>query len=89
MTLHRDDDGKLTAFAWPGGYPIVYMMADNGCLCPACANGGNGSEASETSDEKQWRLVAGEVYWEGAPIQCDHCNADIESAYGEPDAGEE
>lgn len=81
----RNDQGKLDAFAWPGGYPIVYYNADDAEMCPACANGENGSEASETSDDKQWRLVACDVYWEGPPLQCSHCNEDIESAYGDPD----
>jgi hypothetical protein len=34
----RQSDGKLPAYAWPGGYPIVYMARDNGILCPRCAN---------------------------------------------------
>jgi hypothetical protein len=87
--LHRDDSGEFPAFAWPGGYPIVYVVADGECLCPDCANGKNGSEASETSDDRSWRLVGCDVHWEGGPETCAHCNAQIESAYGVPDADEE
>lgn len=86
--LHRDEDGTLPAYAWPGGYPIVYMCADIACLCPDCANQKNGSEACEGHDDKQWRLVDCFIHWEGAAIQCDHCNAGIESAYGDPDSEE-
>ena len=73
-------------YAWPGGYPIYYLCADAGCLCPTCANGGNGSEASTDRDTpSDWRLVAADVHWEGEPIICDHCGAAIESAYGVPE----
>jgi len=81
--LPRDKDGKLPAYAWPGGYPIIYYTEDGGELCPDCANGKNNSEADPTHYDPQWKLIAGDVYWEGPPIQCAHCNKDIESAYGE------
>lgn len=81
----RDDDGLFPSYAWPGGYPLIYLCEDGGVLCPRCANRFDGSEASESSDDPQWRLVASDVYYEGPVIQCDHCNDDIESAYGDPD----
>lgn len=84
--LQRDDTGKLPAYAWPGGYPIAYLFADGGCCCPACANGENGSEASEAAETPDdWRLIAGDVHWEGEAEHCDHCGAEIPSAYGMPD----
>ncbi len=83
--ITRHDDGTLPTYAWPGGYPLFYLTKDCGVLCPDCANGKNGSEAHETSDDPQWRLVACDVHWEGEPLTCDHCNAEIESAYGGED----
>jgi hypothetical protein len=71
--------GKLMSFAWPGGYPIVYLTALDFVLCPDCANGGGDCE-----DEP----VTADIYWEGAPMTCDHCETKIESAYGDPDAEE-
>jgi len=89
MKLQRNDNGKFPAYAWPGGYPIIYVCADGGVLCPDCANGENGSEASESSDApSDWRMEGTDIHWEGAPELCDHCGAIIESAYGEPDADE-
>jgi hypothetical protein len=38
MKPQRDDNGNLPAYAWPGGYPLYYLCADNGVLCPQCAN---------------------------------------------------
>lgn len=84
-TPERDDSGRFPAFAWPGGYPILYMLGDCEPLCAACANGENGSEASVDHEDTQWRIVSADVYWQGPPTQCAHCNASIESAYGDPD----
>lgn len=86
MNAEKYSNGRYATFTSIGGYTLLYLTADNSCLCAACANGDNGSEASETHDERQWRLVASDVYWEGPTLQCDHCNADIESSYGDPDA---
>ena len=84
MRIARNSNGKLDAYAWPGGYPLIYMCADGDVLCPACANGENGSEASELPDTpRDWRLIDVDVHWEGPPEQCAHCGAQIESAYGE------
>ncbi len=79
--LYRDDNGLLPAYAWPGGYPMFYLVADNGILCPECAN----VEGSEDTDDSQWKLVAADIHWEGPVILCDHCGQEIESAYGDPD----
>ena len=37
--------GELITYAWPGGYPVIYITEDSGVLCPNCANGKNDSEA--------------------------------------------
>jgi len=90
----RDSDGKLPAFAWPGGYPIVYVMSDGETMCPACANGENGSlarteDGPDDMPRDGWRIEGYDVHYEGPPEICCHCNAEIESAYGDPDAAEE
>jgi hypothetical protein len=85
VNAERYTNGRYASFTSIGGYPLIYFTADNACLCAACANGDNGSEASETHEDNQWRLVVTEVYWEGPVMQCDHCDADIESAYGDPE----
>lgn len=80
----RERDGKLPAYAWPGGYPIYYLAKDNGVLCPDCANSPDCVNADP--DDAQWKIVAFDVYYEGPTIHCDNCNAEIESAYGDPDS---
>jgi hypothetical protein len=82
--IERTTAGEYPAYAWPGGYPLIYLLADGGELCPPCANGQNGSDASADSDDPQWQIIGGEIYEEGPPQQCDHCYAEIESAYGDP-----
>jgi hypothetical protein len=83
--IERDEQGNLPAFAWPGGYPVYYLAADNGVMCPKCANSADCRNAEP--DDKQWRIVAGDVHWEGEPLACENCNAEIESAYGDPEEG--
>ncbi len=83
-TFERLSDGKLPHSSWPGLYPLMYLLADGAVICAGCANGENGSEASaEPGTDPQWHIVDQFIYWEGEPMDCDHCNAPIESAYGE------
>lgn len=84
--LHRDTDGLLPFFAWPGGYAIVYLTDDGALLCAGCANGENGSQASEDADPGSgWRMVAGDILWEGPDETCAHCGSGMETEYGDPD----
>lgn len=89
----KRDRRYFASFVFPGGYPIVYMMGDGEMMCPDCANGKNGSlarlpnEAGDNED-KQWTIVSAFAHYEGEPIVCCHCNAEIASAYGNPDAVE-
>lgn len=78
----RDTDGKLPAYAWPGGYPIIYLDGQNSTLCADCA-----TESADDPDAYDFeRPVSGDVYWEGPDMYCDECNKVLESAYGDPDA---
>ena len=75
----------LDKYVWPGGYETFGTMKDGGIICSECAN----KEvklivsALKNKNDPQWELVATEVPWEGEPLVCDHCNRQIESAYGE------
>jgi uncharacterized Zn finger protein len=65
-------------FAWRGGYPFYYLNNENNIVCPNCAN----KEGMSTE------VVDGDAYYEGPPLICDDCGAEIESAYGNPDEDE-
>lgn len=90
----RDEKGRLPAFAWPGGYPIIYVTSDGEVMCADCASGENGSQARtvngpDDNPRDGWFVNAYDVYYEGPPEHCVHCGTEIESAYGDPDAPEE
>ena len=57
---------------WPSSLPqVTYMSEDGGNFCVTCANGGNGSEASTTTDDLQWKIVGAQINEEDT--MCDHC----------------
>ena len=62
MKPQSDEHGKLPAYAWPGGYPLYYLCADGGILCPQCANKEpavlESEKHSDYPDDDQWRIVA-------------------------------
>src|SRR5262249_45369102 len=72
MKPQRDENGNLPAYAWPGGYPIYYLCADNGILCPHCANTEPAvrlaDEQADYPDYDQWRIMAVDVNWEDANL---------------------
>lgn len=79
----RDINGKLPAYAWPGGYPIYYLAHDNGVLCAKCAN----NYTPERDNPEQLEAIAYDVNWESEAVFCEHCGKKIESAYGETESG--
>jgi hypothetical protein len=85
MNADKTPDGKYARYTSLGCYSLVYLCADGGIVCADCANS---PDYSETHEDKQWRLVQSEIYWEGAPMHCEGCDAEIESSYGEVDSGE-
>lgn len=72
----------LPSFAWPGGYQILYLMADGDILCADCANE---NSVSPEHEDASWRLEGSFVHWEGPPMSCDHCNSELASEYGDPE----
>ena len=85
------ENGNLPAYAWPGGYPLLYSSHIPGegtqgeyTLCPDCANATRQGE--DESPDGFADVVSGYfVHYEGPPAQCDHCYTLIGSAYGDPD----
>ena len=80
----RGRDGKLSAYAWPGGYPLSYVLNDGEVLCPNCVNDAtNPVHVGGRADG--WRIEGYEINYEDPALYCAHCNARIESAYAEGD----
>jgi hypothetical protein len=74
-------------FAWPGGYPLYWVMADGG----ACAFNVAKTErrnmlwalVNDCADPS-WQPVALVINYEDSKLVCDHTGERIESAYAEP-----
>jgi hypothetical protein len=85
-------DAINQGYAWPGGYPLVFVTKDGGCLCAKCAKENivlcTGPDEEGYSDP-QWRVDAYDINYEDTSLYCDNCNALIESAYGEATNEEE
>lgn len=77
--------GEVSAYAWPGGYPIYYLAADSETFCPACVNKEIKRivDATIEDEDRDFQIVARDVNWEDADMHCVHCNKRIESAYAE------
>lgn len=73
---------ELAAYAWPGGYPIIYITKGGSWLCADCATKEIRAWMYNESDDPPTEY---DTYLEGPVMQCDDCNADIESAYGDPE----
>jgi hypothetical protein len=90
----RGEDGQLPAYAFPGGYPMVYVTRGGDIICPECANDTAYTPAADQPDAdigNSDTIAVGDVYWEGPTIECDcPCEAQggphfIESVYGDPE----
>lgn len=78
---------RRDAYAWPGGYPIIYLDAcDSSGACPDSDPGSVLCADCATDHEDRGGKVAPSVHYEGAPEECSACGKVIESAYGDPAA---
>ena len=84
MTLRQFNAAlKVGAYAWPGGYPLFFLMADGEALSFSAAQ----DNAAEIRDSIRrgfrdgWRPVACDVNWEDAEMRCAHTGARIDAAY--------
>jgi hypothetical protein len=79
MDLPRDIDERLSAWAWPGGYPIFYLDSQNSVLCVTCAR-----KSDEDAEEiPEFKPIVADVNYEDPALYCEDCSGRIESAYAE------
>ena len=71
-----------------GGYPLILFMQDSEALCPDCTktNYKYISESTRHFARDGWQAAGIDIYYEGPSLACCHCGAEIESAYGDPEA---
>jgi hypothetical protein len=77
------EPSSLEAYAWPGGYQMLYYV-DGDAVCPKCI-----MEVLRETYMTGSEDILRDIFYEGAPEVCSHCNEEVESAYGDPDAPEE
>lgn len=71
-------------YAWPGGYPLYFVMADGEALSFKAAEAEADLIRQAIADgARDWMPVAIEVNWEDTELMCVHTNERIESAYSE------
>lgn len=95
---------RFDAYAWPGGYPIVYLVEtfngfhrNSGEMCPKCAEKEvrrvRWNARINLSDDRvnHYERVKthGFIHYEGSSIFCEDCGEEIESAYGDPSEEDE
>lgn len=75
----------LPAYAWPGGYPLYYIVADGEALCPGCVNAEIKLIDAARFDlwDKQWRVIGVDANYEDVSLYCAHCNKQIPAAYAD------
>lgn len=66
-----ESEWGFPAYAWPGGYKMVYQTEDGGTLCANCAY------ANFDAADSQWNVISAWII-EGAcvdhgVVRCDHC----------------
>ena len=85
---------KNGPYAWPGGYPCFWLMAD-GEACTFKVAKTNRRDMLEALRDYQtvgnsynndWRPIALEINWEDASLYCAHTGDRIESAYADEDS---
>lgn len=72
----KTTEARKHPFTWPGGYTHLALVDDSDVICHPCLM---------NSDEDQAHLF---VHWEGPPLFCNNCGAELVSEYGDPEEGE-
>lgn len=71
-------------YAWPGGYPLYFVMSDGESLSYESARGELRQllDAFQPQGDSQWRVVGCEINYENLDMVCCHSGEPIPSAYG-------
>ncbi len=94
MKVLDKDRTALTAYAWPGGYPVMYLARDGWRDDETGSLDFNPHDRSEAVccaacavDVVKWPdiIIVGEyIHYEGPAEYCEYCNSLTDSAYGDP-----
>lgn len=72
-------------FAWPGGYPLFFIMSDMEAMCFACARKEYRliSRAIRDNSNDGWRVVGCDINYEDPDCRCCHCGELVDPAYAD------
>ena len=70
---------RWPAFAWPGGYPIIYFTDDGAVLCPKCVS--TEHAVAEDYPGAGWYVVGADINYEDDSCYCDNCGERQVEAY--------
>lgn len=70
-------------YVWPGGYPLVATCEDGEVMCPTCV--GQHIDDCLFDARSGWYVASVDPYYEGPTLVCSNCDAEMKSAYGDPD----
>jgi RNase P subunit RPR2 len=74
------EDGHMKTYASVGGYDLTFLDTYGNVICDDCATDVHeGNNEWLTIDEVEGAFV----HWEGSPLTCNECGAQIVSEYGE------
>lgn len=73
-----DEAIGMGRYAWPGGYPVYFIMKDDGIFCYSCMEKEQ-KKAFQEDDEFTPSYI--DISWENE-IHCSNCGEQIETAYG-------
>lgn len=75
-------DGKFPGYTPIGCYTLAYYTEKGEILCADCASTAGDGEPGNA----EYCVEMCDVYWEGPTQNCENCDAEIESSYGDPNA---
>jgi len=80
-------------YVFPGGYEKALYLEGGERLCLPCARENWKALVESALDSTVgwstgWAPMGVDVYWEGPSEFCGHCNREMQSEYGDPDAWE-
>lgn len=73
-------------YAWPGGYPCFFLMADGEALSFKAAKENRREilfalSCRDVRPHDDWLPIAVEINWEDSSLMCAHTGESIETAY--------
>lgn len=76
---------RLGPYTFPGCYPVYFITNDGCALCFNCAHKERHLiyDSIRSNANDGWRVMGADINYEDNNLYCEHCNKEIECAYGD------